>query len=143
MDNLHYLPGYYFPRVNTQAHKALRLLADGRLHSKQEFLQLLSDDPRSALQSLRGETHNYWLIHNSGDTKGIYQLDDRHLSGNRNLDQLARNQAAMMYWERSKTQSEKAIGNLPIANQKLSESRFKAEAQPSFDFTEKEKPAEV
>jgi len=134
VDKLLHLSSIYFPAHNTQAAKLLCLLADGLPHPKQELLKVLEDDPRSALQTLRGEGNQFWLIHNLGDTKGIYQLDDRHLSGDITLDQHARNQAEINYWQRSKTKSERGARNLEAANRKLKEAKAKADLQQAFDF---------
>ena len=64
----------------------------------------LGDDPRSARQSLTSANHGYWLIHNHGIRKAKYQLDDRHLSGDPELDKDARIQAEYQLKTKSKKQ---------------------------------------
>lgn len=144
MDNLLYLPGKYFPAINTQAYKVLRIQSDGLPHPKADLIKALDDDPRSALQALRGDSHLFWLIHNIGDSKGIYQLDGRHLSGNPQLDQEARLQAEIEYRQRSKAKSEQGANRLAQADIDLMEAIAKREQQASFDFFEAlKKPAPV
>lgn len=71
----------------------LKLLADGKPHHRDELTQLLGETWRSALQSLRGDRFDYWLIHsiktdNSKTT--LLQIDPRHLSGCPKQDAAAR-----------------------------------------------------
>ena len=134
MDKLTYLPSQYFPAPNTQARKALMIVADGLSHPKADFFQELGDDPRSALQALRGDAYGFWLIHNLGDKKGIYQLDSRHLSSNRGLDQQARIQAEIEYTERSRKKSEQGAKHLPKALENEAAAKAKASQQHSFEF---------
>ncbi|MEH6445298.1 MAG: hypothetical protein V7784_15495 [Oceanospirillaceae bacterium] len=90
MDNLTHIPRSHIPPADTNGIKVLSILADGEIHQKVELIHVLGDDPRSALQSLRGGTYGYWLIHNIGKKKGVYQLDKRHLQGNSQEDSAAR-----------------------------------------------------
>ncbi len=139
MENLHYLPSQYMPSMNTLAYKLLAVLADGQAHEKQELLLALEDDPRSPLQALRGESHWFWLIHNIGSPKGVYQLDKRHLSGNRDVDLEARLEAQIQLLECSRLQAERETLRLPRAIE--AESLAKASLQETFDFSNK-KPEE-
>ncbi len=140
MEKLFYLPGQYMPSADTLAHKLLAVLADGQEYTKQELMEVLGDDPRSPLQALRGPSHGFWLMHNLGSQKGIYQLDGCHLSGNRELDLKARSQAELNYLECSRQQAERETQRLPRAIE--AESLAKASMQESFDFS-KRKLAEV
>ncbi len=139
MENLFYLPSQYMPKATTQAYKLLAVLADGHRHDKQELMVVLADDPRSPLQALRGESHWFWLIHNIGSHKGIYQLDKRHLSGDRDIDFEARKQAEIEFRECSRKQAERETNRLPRAIE--AESLAKASMQNSFNFPIR-KPAE-
>jgi len=143
MENFIYLPHGYIPSIGTQAYKLLSVLSDCLPHPKRELLLALEDDPRSALQILRGECCGFWLIHNLGDSKGIYQLDYRHLSGSFDSDQEARSLAAVNYWQRSKLKSEQGVCNLAEVTRKLEEARGGAEAQLAFGFVDKKGPAKT
>ena len=120
-------PMEFIPPPNTLAYKFLLLLSDGMSHKKIEALAALEDDPRSARQALTSETYGYWLIHNLGDKKGIYQLDERHLSGDIELDK-----------DRSKKQCEKERKRYSKALREQAEAY--ANYQQRFEFTPKEKP---
>ncbi len=135
MENLHYLPSQYMPSINTLSYKLLAVLADGEEHPKQELMNALEDDPRSALQSLRGESHGFWLIHNKGNPKGIYQLDNRHLFGERKIDYEARKQAEIEFRERSRKQAEQGTNRLSRAIE--AETLAKSSMQNSFNFSNK------
>jgi len=135
MENLFYLPSQFMPKVNTQAYKLLAAIADGHKHDKQELMVVLDDDPRSPLQALRGEKHGFWVIHNVGSTKGVYQLDECHLSGDRDIDQQVRVQAELKFLKCSRQLAERETMRLPKAAKSL--------AQESFNFSESNrKPTE-
>lgn len=108
-------PSNALPPLGTQARLVLDLLSDGEPHPKTELITLLGDDPRSALQSLTGRTYGFWLIHNISDRNAVYQLDERHLSGCRQLDEDARVIAHKRLAERSKGQCQSEIKRLPKA----------------------------
>ena len=131
-------PNHCIPPQNTMAYRLLSLLADGKKHPKLEILFALGDDPRSARQALTSETYGHWLIHNLGVKKGIYQLDERHLSGDSQLDEDARAIARKQLKDRSKQQCERERKRYPKAlkEQALALSIY----QQRFDFTLKEKP---
>ena len=132
------VPLEFIPPPNTIAYRFLELLADGQSHAKAEILAALEDDPRSARQALTSATYGYWLIHNVGDKKGIYQIDERHLSGNLELDKDARAIAAKQLKDRSKRQCEKEMKRYNKALQEQAEAY--ANYQQRFEFKLIEKP---
>lgn len=75
------------------AFTTLKILSDGLPHSRDELTKLLGETWRSALQDLRGDRFQYWLIHSVKQPNGmpsLLQLDQRHLSGNLEHDAAAR-----------------------------------------------------
>ncbi len=132
MDKLLHIPGKYMPEVNTQAYKLLSVLFDGLFHPKKELLSVLNDDPRSALQALRGARYGYWLIHNIGDKKGVYQLDSRHLSGDVDVDREVRAEAEIAFRKRSRSQAERESERLPeaVTAEEQAKSRAKDQSAP-------------
>lgn len=125
-------PRHFTPAAGTLAHKLLSLLSDGKPHTKAEIIGVLGDDPRSPLQSLTGSTYGFWLIHNIGDKKAIYQLDERHLSGCSQEDETARVIARKRLKDRSKAQCEREVKRLPKALKELQEAL--EEYQRCFKF---------
>ena len=125
----------YIPSLNTQARRLLDILWDGQDHSSLELMTTLEADPRSALQSLRKD-YGFWLIHNTGDKKGRYQLDERHLSGIPELDRQARIEAELKYNEKSYKQSEREARRRSRAfiKLKITQEKFEAEVQLEFDL---------
>jgi hypothetical protein len=108
-------PLYFIPQENTNAYRFLFLISDGKPHAKSEILFSLGDDPRSARQALTCEAGGNWLIHNIGDGKAVYQLDERHLSGDRDLDMEARVVAQRQLKDRSYIQCQNEINRLAKA----------------------------
>jgi len=131
-------PIEFIPPTNTIAYKFLTLLADGKPHTKAEIIEALDDDPRSARQALTSETYGYWLIHNLGDKKGIYQLDERHLSGDPELDRDARTIALKQLKDRSKKQCERERKRYSRAIKEQVEAYTMY--QQRFNFKEREEP---
>ncbi|MFC3096178.1 hypothetical protein DRW07_05280 [Alteromonas sediminis] len=89
-----------FPKRGTPARKLLELLSDGRAHDRNEIAQLIGEDMRSPLQDLRGKKYRYWYIHNvriKGERQTFLKLDPRHLSGDEQLDALARAEREVLY----------------------------------------------
>jgi len=130
MDNFLFLSNSYIPAPNTQAYTLLSILSDGENHIKQNIMCVLGDDPRSPLQALRGEKYGFWLIHNTGLKKGQYQLDQRHLTGNRADDHEARLEAEIELRKRSRKQAERETTRYPLALA----AEEKALIQQSFEF---------
>lgn len=86
-------PSTAFPDTSCKAFGMLIDLASGEPIPKAHFVAVYSDTFRSPLQQLEGDKCEHWLIHRIKDDKGItgaYQLDWRHLSGDRELDATAR-----------------------------------------------------
>jgi len=131
-------PIRYIPPLNVIPYHFLSLLADGNPHSKEEILIALGDDPRSARQALTGKAYGYWLIHNIGDKKAVYQLDRAHISGDRDLDRKARAIALKRLKDKSKKQSEREKDRLPKAIKE--QAKANSIYQECFQFFEKEKP---
>ena len=108
---------HHIPRHNTRAHKILAILLDGKPHPKTELVLALGDDPRSPLQRLRNEAYGFWLIHNIGEHKAIYQLDSAHLNGCPFQDIKARAKAKAILKKRSRTQAEREFRRLSHAQE--------------------------
>ena len=132
MDKLLYLSNKYMPSINTLAYKLLATLADGLPRSTQELISALGTDPRSPLQALKNDSHGFWLIHNTGSPKGIYQLDKRHLSGDRELDIKARTERELEYLRETRKIAEAETIRLPKAI--MEEAEAKLRLQKSFSF---------
>ena len=131
-------PAEFIPPSHTMAYKFLALLVDGKPHAKAGILAALEDDPRSARQALTSETYGYWLIHNLGDKKGVYQLDERHLSCDVELDKDARAIAAKQLKDRSRRQCEREQMRYEKALKEQAEAY--ENYQQRFEFNPKEKP---
>ncbi|CCQ09297.1 hypothetical protein PALB_1340 [Pseudoalteromonas luteoviolacea B = ATCC 29581] len=82
-------PMEYIPKVGTQAHKLLTVLAvDGTAKRAELALDpLFGENLRSPLQKLEGDQFGHWLIHK---VDGVLTLDPKHLSGDPELDAAAR-----------------------------------------------------
>jgi hypothetical protein len=95
-------PATAIPNVNTQAYKALCLLATNRLiPTKEELLNKQLSCTRSAINSLMTESHGCWNIINvtkKGSTKILARmLDPRHISGDPQQDAAARRERLKNY----------------------------------------------
>ncbi len=133
-------PVDFIPTQNTQAYTLLAALSDGKPHIKSELIELLGDDPRSARQALTSQRCGYWLIHNIGDNKAVYQLDERHLSGDIEKDKDARAIAQRRLKDSSMRISEREARRLPRASMEQAEAY--ANYQERFEFGIREKPKE-
>ncbi|MBV1911964.1 MAG: hypothetical protein KUG78_21925 [Kangiellaceae bacterium] len=131
------------PAINTLAYKLLAILADGLPHPKKDLMSVIGDDPRSALQVLRGEAHGFWLIHNIGSPKGVYQLARRHLSGNRELDIQARTQRELAYLQATRRKAEMETERLPRAIKQEVEAKLRIQQSFSFYHKNTEKPTSI
>jgi len=80
-------PNIAFPDTTHDAFRMLMDLSSGEPVPPTVFSETYSHNFRSLLQQLRGGKFEHWFIHN---TKDGYQLDWRHLSGDRELDAAAR-----------------------------------------------------
>ncbi len=108
----------FIPNTGTQPRLLLEALWDGCNHTTEELHIILGSCPRSALQALKRDW-GFWLIHNIGDLKGNYQLDERHLCGIPELDMQARLEAELRYNRKSLNQSEREAYRQPSARLKL------------------------
>lgn len=135
MDKYTNITPRYIPTLNTQARRLLDILWDGQDHSSLELMTTLEADPRSALQSLRKD-YGFWLIHNTGDKKGRYQLDERHLSGIPELDRQARREAEYSYKKHSNDINEAEIQRQLKAKEelKLAKENLEKEQQLNIDL---------
>jgi len=113
MDKYEGIPTRYIPASGTQARLLLEILIDGLSRSTIELTILIKANPRSALQILVKQYH--WLIHNTGNQKGSYRIDSRHLSKNERLDREARVEAELLYKTRSLGLSKREATRLPKA----------------------------
>lgn len=140
MDKLLYLSNNYIPSTNTLAYKLLAILADGLNHSTSELNRHLGTDPRSSLQRLKNDSYGFWLVHNTGNPKGIYQLDKRHLSGDRKLDIKARTERELEYLRETRKIAEAGTIRLPRAIKEEAEAKLRLQKSFSFYHPKAEKP---
>ena len=115
MDNFYHLSSTFMPSSTSVAYKLLQTLHDGKQHTTNELTNILSCSPRSALQSLGNNKHGYWLIHNLGNFKGIYQLDERHIVNNEEKDKEARAERKRTYTRKSLKLAVNESNRLPRA----------------------------
>ena len=134
-------PPSLIPPAYTQAYRVLSLFKPDKPLIKMVLTTAIGDDPRSALQSLTGPKYGYWLIHNIGEKKGVYMLDKRHFSGDKELDTDARTEARKRLCDRSRNQCEKELRRYERAIQAQKEARLAF--QKRFDFEDKKKPTSV
>lgn len=142
MDKFLYLSNKYMPAINSLSYKLLNILADGNSHSTKELTLSIECDPRSALQALKGERHGYWLIHNIGGFKGIYQLDKRHLSADREQDRQARTRRELEFLTCTRRKAETETIRLPKAIQQETEAKLRHQQSFSFYHPKTEKPTQ-
>ena len=135
------VPLNFIPPTNTQAYALLAALSDGRPRHKGELIAVLGDDPRSARQALTSERYGCWLIHNVGDNKAVYQLDERHLSGDAEADRDARVIALRRLKDNSLGISAREVRRFHKAEREQAEAH--ANYQERFEFGIREKPKEA
>ena len=135
MDRLSFQSSEYMPPMGSPYYLLLNLLSDGAQHLKSELYEVLGDDPRSALQVLKGERYGFWNIENLGTKKGVYRLDARHLSGDRQLDFDARLEREYELRDQSYIQALKETGRLVTA--KVMRSQAVNKMQAAFNFEDK------
>ncbi|MFT4574459.1 MAG: hypothetical protein ACI85E_001666 [Marinomonas primoryensis] len=134
-------PLNFIPPQNTQAYTLLATLSDGRPHHKGELIAVLADDPRSPRQALASERYGCWLIHNVGDKKAVYQLDERHLSGDIEADRDARVIALKRLKDNSMGISAREVRRFHRAV--IEQAEAHANYQERFEFGIREKPKEA
>jgi len=134
-------PMSFIPPQNTQAYTLLAALSDGKPHHKGELIEVLGDDPRSPRQALTSERYGCWLIHNVGGNKAIYQLDERHLSGDPESDRDARVTALRRLKDNSMGISTREVRRFHKAEREQAEAH--ANYQERFEFGIREKPKEA
>ena len=135
------VPLNFIPPTNTQAYALLAALSDGRPRHKGELIAVLGDDPRSPRQALASERYRCWLIHNVGDNKAVYQLDERHLSGDPEADRDARVIALRRLKDNSLGISAREVRRFHKAEREQAEAH--ANYQERFEFGIREKPKEA
>ncbi|WP_341218013.1 hypothetical protein [Neptunomonas phycophila] len=60
----------------------LSILADGEKHQARQIIAILGDSLRWPLQSLMGKPYHWNILnHSEKGSRGVYQLDPRHFSG--------------------------------------------------------------
>ena len=135
-----HLTSQYIPPVGSAPYQLLTILSDGKPHTKQELLYALGDDPRSPLQWLGKEGGGFWKIDNLSvlGQKGVYQLDERHLLGNRDQDEAARKERRVILLKRSLKQAKRESNRLSKALEAMRNAQ--PEEQQRFIFDEKEAP---
>jgi hypothetical protein len=86
-------PDSAIPETHTTPFAMLMELSSGQPILRSHLVEIFTDTYRSPLQILEGDDCDHWLIHRvKNDQKKViaYQLDWRHLSGDRELDAEAR-----------------------------------------------------
>ncbi|WOD08097.1 hypothetical protein [Marinomonas sp. GJ51-6] len=104
---------------NKAPYIALKLLADGKTHARDELTKLLGETWRSGLQRLRGDDFQYWLIHSVKQPNSKItdlQLDPRHLSGNPVQDAAARLERCRQLKRDSYKEAQQGWKRLPKAH---------------------------
>ena len=134
-------PMSFIPPQNTQAYTLLAILSDGKPHHKGELIAILGDDPRSPRQALTSERYGCWLIHNLGGKKAVYQLDERHLSGDVEADRDARVIALRLLKDNSMDISARELRRFHRAA--IEQAEAHANYQERFEFGIREKPKEA
>ena len=105
------VPKDSIPIAGTKAYVLLSMLIDGELHNRDLLAQDsdLGESFRVALQDLRGDRFNNWLIHSvklNGASKSQIQLDPRHLLGDSIQDAAARRERKKEYKQDSRKKAE-------------------------------------
>lgn len=97
--------------------------------------------PRSALQSLMNNDHDYWNIINTGidgSNEGFYKLDPRHLINDPKLDKHARIERFLTLIREQKDSNQKGADKLfeSIEAWKEAEAMFSSQLRLSFPDNE-------
>lgn len=99
-------PSNCIPKPNSKAFVLLKILAGRKEWARDELCDLIGGDFRAYLQQLTGKKYGHWLIQMTmkefkDKRQAFYALDERHFSGNWELDMEARAIARKRYSERA------------------------------------------
>jgi hypothetical protein len=97
--------------------------------------------PRSALQSLMNDDHDYWNIINTGiagSNEGFYKLDPRHLSNDSELDNKARVERFLTLKREQKDSNQKGADKLFESIEALKEAEAMFSPQLGLSFPDDE-----
>lgn len=118
-------PTHSIPSIGTKARKYLDLLFEGVVKESEAML-LFNGNQRSPIQELGGDRFGNWSIETIENDYGIItarKLDDRHLSGDPNLDAEARKQRRKTLKETSHKQAKQGRIREPRASKELAEAQ--------------------
>lgn len=100
-------PNEAIPQMGTNARQYLNLLALGEVKESEAML-LFNSNQRSPIQDLGGDRYCNWLIKPIVNEQGVIvarKLDERHFSGDKQLDSDARIERKRILKERSHKQA--------------------------------------
>jgi hypothetical protein len=106
-----------FPLMNAKGFKLLSLFARKKRIYRPELVKYLGDDFRTEIQALDGETNHHWLIHRGKEANRIVfiELDYRHYSMNKDLDNEARKERRKQLTDQSYKEAKLGRIREPIA----------------------------
>ena len=122
------IPEEAIPATGTKFRKALDLYMTGEEVTEQCLCDTFGHKFRSVHQALRGDKYLHWnLISVKGDDGNIYSryLDQRHLSGNREEDALARAERKKELKAQSHQEAMLGASRVTVAFEELEEARQK------------------
>lgn len=113
-------PDGALPETDSTAYKLLLALSKGDKHARDYLCNKLGGGFRAYLQQLTGGYYQHWLIHTeqgkyNGKRQAFYWLDEKHFSGDWELDKDARTIARKRYNDRSYYGSKGAVERLEKA----------------------------
>ena len=140
MDRFKGVPRNFIPPKGSDEYKVLFALSECQ-NSTNKLLLLLGKDPRSALQRLRNADFGYWNIPNTNRKGGNYRLDPRHLSGDRTLDDQARNERRIELLLIQKDNDLHAVKRQPRSTERWKDAQAEKANQLELSLPETKKTA--
>ena len=121
-------PATAIPNIGTKAYTLLKYLADGKQHKRSDLIKhpMLGESLRSAVQSLREDKLNNWLIHSvsiANSKVTTLQLDYRHLTSDPKLDAEARAERKRQYKKKSYDEAKQGRKREPKAYTEMTEAQ--------------------
>ncbi|MDA8621368.1 hypothetical protein N9L48_01870 [Psychrosphaera sp.] len=113
-------PQNTIPPSDSKPYKLLKLFSMGKHLARDELNKIIGGEVRIYLQDLWGDKYGYWLIHKEmkefkGKKQAHYSLDERHFSGDWELDKDARAIARRRYADRSLNDSKSGLKRIELA----------------------------
>ncbi|RHW76803.1 hypothetical protein [Colwellia sp. RSH04] len=118
-------PNEAIPPLGTNARKYLDLLALGEVKESEAML-LFNGNQRSPIQDLGADRYCNWLIKPIENEQGVIvarKLDERHFSGDKQLDADARTERKRILKDRSHKQAKQGRIREPKAFKELTEAQ--------------------